>query len=105
MNPSTHATLVFDPPILRAVKHLVANWVRSVNALFFDRPGTESIALIECEGNRMTVDSIKGSLKEKGIRLTRQRELLLELIEAPLLLMAVTILVFMFQKRRQKIRQ
>src|SRR3954462_11388435 len=29
----------------------------------------------------MAVDSIKGSLKEKGVRLTRQRELLLELID------------------------
>ncbi|HUJ23681.1 MAG TPA: transcriptional repressor [Bryobacteraceae bacterium] len=29
----------------------------------------------------MPVDSIKGSLKEKGLRLTRQRELLLELID------------------------
>ena len=29
----------------------------------------------------MAVDSIKGSLKEKGIRLTRQRELVLELID------------------------
>ena len=29
----------------------------------------------------MAVDSIKGSLKEKGVRLTRQRQLLLELID------------------------
>ena len=29
----------------------------------------------------MPVDSIKGSLKEKGVRLTRQRQLLLELID------------------------
>jgi len=29
----------------------------------------------------MAVDSIKGSLKEKGVRLTRQRSLLLELID------------------------
>ena len=29
----------------------------------------------------MAVDSTKGSLKEKGVRLTRQRELLLELID------------------------
>ena len=29
----------------------------------------------------MPVDSIKGSLREKGVRLTRQRELLLELID------------------------
>ena len=29
----------------------------------------------------MAVDSIKGSLREKGVRLTRQRELLLELID------------------------
>src|SRR5229473_3277241 len=29
----------------------------------------------------MPVDTIKGSLKEKGVRLTRQRELLLELID------------------------
>ena len=29
----------------------------------------------------MAVDSIKGSLKEKGVRLTRQRELLLEIID------------------------
>src|SRR4029077_1411243 len=29
----------------------------------------------------MAVDSIKGSLKEKGVRLTRQRKLLLELID------------------------
>src|SRR5258708_37846857 len=29
----------------------------------------------------MAVDSIKGSLKERGVRLTRQRSLLLELID------------------------
>src|ERR1039458_5394609 len=29
----------------------------------------------------MTVDSIKGSLREKGVRLTRQRQILLELID------------------------
>lgn len=29
----------------------------------------------------MAIDSIKGSLKEKGVRLTRQRELLLEIID------------------------
>ncbi|HKX00141.1 MAG TPA: transcriptional repressor [Bryobacteraceae bacterium] len=29
----------------------------------------------------MAVDSIKGSLKQKGVRLTRQRELLLEIID------------------------
>ena len=29
----------------------------------------------------MPVDTIKGSLKEKGVRLTRQRQLLLELID------------------------
>src|ERR1700719_4700238 len=29
----------------------------------------------------MPVDSIKGSLKEKGVRLTRQRELLLDVID------------------------
>ena len=29
----------------------------------------------------MAVDSIKGSLREKGVRLTRQREMLLEIID------------------------
>jgi Fur family ferric uptake transcriptional regulator len=37
--------------------------------------------LLECEGNSMAVDSIKGSLREQGVRLTRQRELLLEVID------------------------
>ena len=29
----------------------------------------------------MAIDSIKGSLREKGVRLTRQRQILLELID------------------------
>src|SRR5215470_18779419 len=33
------------------------------------------------EWSFMALDSIKGSLREKGVRLTRQRELLLELID------------------------
>ena len=37
--------------------------------------------LLECEKPVMAVDSIKGSLREKGVRLTRQRQLLLELID------------------------
>src|SRR3954447_14160082 len=33
------------------------------------------------EARAMAVDSIKGSLSEKGVRLTRQRQILLELID------------------------
>src|SRR5439155_25574306 len=45
------------------------------------RNGQSRGTLLECEGSSMAVDSIKGSLKERGVRLTRQRSLLLELID------------------------
>lgn len=38
-------------------------------------------SLLKCKVIHMAVDSIKGSLKQKGVRLTRQRELLLEIID------------------------
>ena len=37
--------------------------------------------LLECEKPVMAIDSIKVSLREKGVRLTRQRQILLELID------------------------
>src|SRR5215831_14616805 len=37
--------------------------------------------LLELEGSPMALDSIEGSLKERGVRLTRQRQILLELID------------------------
>ena len=42
---------------------------------------TPSPGLLELESPYMALDSIEGSLKERGVRLTRQRQILLELID------------------------
>jgi Fur family ferric uptake transcriptional regulator len=43
--------------------------------------GTSSAVLLELDSPVMALDSIEGSLKERGVRLTRQRQILLELID------------------------
>jgi Fur family transcriptional regulator, ferric uptake regulator len=48
-----------------------------------NRPAPKTVAhyLLEFIGSLMALDSIEGSLKERGVRLTRQRQILLELID------------------------
>src|ERR1017187_615738 len=45
------------------------------------RPPALRSTLLELRGLFMALDSIEGSLKERGVRLTRQRQILLELID------------------------